>query len=463
VTGHLGLEMGRPPLFVNGPVANPPHATLRRTAWPLTIVVAASVAGYLAVRQPLLVGLAVAILAVAPITLRRPDLLILSAVPLSVVHMLFAYGDNPRLAMVVSVAVGLSLVPAVRSQTVQVRARMGWPLLCAAALAVLLVASTSVPGDYGAPELPGRFGGLSHLIVLIAGLTLLAAATVMPPNPLVVARLVVVAGAVIATYALLDGSYSMGRLDGLGLNCNYLAAVLAPSVGAGIAVARQARRLSWLVPTAVCLAAVQQTQSRGGMLAAVAGVVVALIADRPARQRMAALGLIAATGALVFVFRGPLWGVVFGARPTSQLTDDSGRTNVVRAALDAVAEHPINGIGYRMFPYYAMNDPHVGRYLYTHNDYLGLAAEVGLPAALILVALLVAGLVMSVGAQLTPLRAAVTAGAVNLAFANVLVTPVVIAGFWICLGCLLAHRRRHRAGVDRVARLHHRKEEVHAR
>ncbi|WP_422770205.1 O-antigen ligase family protein [Plantactinospora sp. WMMC1484] len=458
----------------------PPRAH-RRLAWPLISLVAGCLVGYLVVAHPLAAGLAVVVAAAVPIVLGRPDLLILSVVPLSVAHLSFV-ADDVRGVLLVSLAVGLVLVPTLRSPVGRTRPlRMGWPALCVAALAGLLLLSTTVRDNAWTPDLPGRFSGLTHLIVVIGGLGLLLAVTVWPPKPADVARLVALTGGIVGLYALFDGHYNGGRLEALGINSNYLAALLAPSVGTGVALARQPRRLYYLVPAAICLVAVQQTQSRAGVLAAVAGVLVAVISNRPARQRFIGMAISGILAAAVYVFRKPIWTVVFDERPMSQLTDDSGRAGVLSATLSAITQHPFNGIGYRMFPYYAMNHPDVGRFLKTHNDYLGLAAEAGIPAALLLITLVVAGLVVRGDALLTPLRAAVAGGAVTLAFANVLVCPVVIVGFWICLGCLLANRRRTTddaaagadtgsalgtgptVGTEQVLRPHPHREEAHAR
>ncbi|MDG4786393.1 O-antigen ligase family protein [Micromonospora sp. WMMD1102] len=423
---------------------------------------AGCLAGALAVAHPVTSALAVLAAAAVPIVLGRPDLLILSVLPLSVAH-LASVADDLRGVLLVSLAVGLLLVPTLRSQVRRARPlRPGWPAFCAAALTGLLLLSTMTRDNAWAPDLPGRFSGLSHLIVIVGGLFLLAAVTVWPPNPADVARLVALTGGIVGAYALLRGHYNGGRLEALGINSNYLAAVAAPSVGASVALARQPRRLAYLAPAVVALVAVQQTQSRAGILAAAAGVLVALISNRPVRQQMIGIALSGLLAAVVYVFRKPIWTVVFDERPMSQLTDDSGRAGVLSATINAIAEHPFNGIGYRMFPYYALNYPEVGRFLKTHNDYLGLAAEAGIPAALLLVTLVIAGLVVRGNALLTPLRAAVAAGAVTLAFANVLVCPVAIVGFWICLGCLLADRR-HTAADGPAPRPHPNREENHAR
>ncbi|MFI7210098.1 O-antigen ligase family protein [Micromonospora maritima] len=452
MTAHQGLTTVHRPGGSDRGYGVGPNPVLWRGVWPLAVVVVGTLTGYLAVQRPALLALAVAALAVTLVGFRRPDLVLLAMVPMSVAHVSFGYGGDPGAAVVVTGAVGVCLLVAVPMRPEPLRPRVDWTLLCVVAFGVLLVASTTVRSTVGTPVLAGKFGGLSHLVIVVAGLLLLVATIWTAPDPAAVARLTALTGGIIATHALLNGSYNLGRLEGLGLNSNYLAAVLAPTVGVGIGLARQSRRPYWLVPAAVCLFAVQQTQSRGGMLAAVAGIGVALLAARPTGQRLVGAALVAGAGGLAYAYRGLLWALVFGSRPADQLGDSSGRTEVARAALDAILQHPFTGIGYRMFPYYALGHPEVGRYLYTHDDYLGLAAEAGLPAALIFLTLVVGGLTAAGGLRLTAVRAGVAAGAVNLVFANILVCPVAIVGFWIGLGCLLAHGRHRRLRPGRPSR-----------
>ncbi|HKT03153.1 MAG TPA: O-antigen ligase family protein, partial [Rugosimonospora sp.] len=174
-----------------------------------------------------------------------------------------------------------------------------------------------------------------------------------------------------------------------------------------------------------------------------AGVAVALLADRPLRRQLY-LAAAGAIGYLVLANVHPaLREMLLGSRSTAELsTNNAIRAAAARVALDVVVQHPLRGVGYGLFAYVAQLDPRLHTFINTHNDYLRLAAETGVLSTVLLVAVLGAAFFAGTGSARLPIRAAVAAGAVTLAFANTLSSPIVSSGFWVCLGCLLASRER---------------------
>jgi O-antigen ligase len=288
-------------------------------------------------------------------------------------------------------------------------------------------------GPGGAPD------RLSDLICLLAGLGLTAAVTASPPSPRVATGVTAAVGAAAAGWVLLAGHHADGRLEGLGLNPNYLGAFLALPLVAAVGLARHRHRPAWLLPAAVCLAAMVATESRGAFAAGAAGVALVLIQGR--RRRIQALIVIA-----VIAFGTAFPGLVdaaehvaAGGRRAAELSEDSSiRAHVAWCAAKVAVQHPLRGLGYGMFPSYAENSPQLGIYIATHNDYLRLAAETGILSLITFLALIWLAMKGRGSAEPAVSRAVVAAYAVGLLFANELANLVVSMPFWLALGCLLA-------------------------
>jgi O-antigen ligase len=120
------------------------------------------------------------------------------------------------------------------------------------------------------------------------------------------------------------------------------------------------------------------------------GLTVALVSPSPARALAvcAGLGLIGVTAVLAIT---PL-----RERFASALTDQGSgqRTQHLAAGVEAVRQHPFVGIGPGQFRPSKFSDPNMAGHVKdnpgkAHNQYLSMAAETGIPGALIFVALLV--------------------------------------------------------------------------
>lgn len=116
------------------------------------------------------------------------------------------------------------------------------------------------------------------------------------------------------------------------------------------------------------------------------------------------------------------------------------RATGARLAIDAFLAHPLFGIGWERFPTYSASRSGVGT-LASHNDYLRFAAELGVPGivALLAVAFSIAWAASRARATLYGSAAlgVLVAGAVELAFSNVLSVPAVVlpmaTGVAVCI------------------------------
>ncbi|MGV9647044.1 O-antigen ligase family protein [Streptomyces sp. NPDC003554] len=275
--------------------------------------------------------------------------------------------------------------------------------------------------------------------LLLVGLGLLAATVLAPPGPRPIGMVVAGSGAGVAAYVLVQGDYASDRLTGLGLNANYLGAVLALSLVTAVGMARFHRLWPWLGPVVVCACALLETRSRGALIMAVAGLACVLLAGRPLRHKVL-------IGLTILAVLTPLAGTLdsveddlMGSRASTELDANTEvRTQAALFALRVALDHPLRGIGYEMFPEYARASPLLGIYINTHNDYLRLAAESGVVACALLMVLLFLGLARRCTAHYAVLQALCVSYAVGLVFANTLSYLLVSTPFWISLGCLLA-------------------------
>ncbi len=119
------------------------------------------------------------------------------------------------------------------------------------------------------------------------------------------------------------------------------------------------------------------------------GITVALVSASPLRALMicAALGLV---GVLAIVSIAPLRN-----RFLSALTDQGSgqRTQHMAAGVEAVRQHPFVGIGPGQFRPSKFSDPNMAEHVKdnpgkAHNQYLSMAAEIGIPGAIGFIALL---------------------------------------------------------------------------
>jgi putative inorganic carbon (HCO3(-)) transporter len=194
-----------------------------------------------------------------------------------------------------------------------------------------------------------------------------------------------------------------GRLSGGEGDPNYLAAGIVPAIVLAAGLAGGARRflprLALLAAAGILTVGLASTQSRGGLLAAVVGTVLALIVAKHGRAWVVALvALVIGVGAVWFASTPDAW-----ERVTSTADAGNGRGSLWRVAGRIFSDHPIVGVGLdnyqRHAPEYTRGGgrlefvnfiaekPHV-----VHNTYLQLLVETGIVGLALFLAILAASL-----------------------------------------------------------------------
>jgi O-antigen ligase len=139
----------------------------------------------------------------------------------------------------------------------------------------------------------------------------------------------------------------------------------------------------------ICLSAMFMTGSRGGVLSSLfAMVVAAVIFFRSDLPRVASLLIVAAGFAAVALGLLQILGGNVQARIDAEGLVEQGRLEAYRSTLRIIADHPWFGTGLGTFaavfpPYRSANISIVGIWDLAHSTPLELAAEVGVPLALV--------------------------------------------------------------------------------
>jgi O-Antigen ligase len=263
-----------------------------------------------------------------------------------------------------------------------------------------------------------------------------------PPSPVVLLRLIALTGSAGAIISRVQGSLLEGRLQGLGLNPNYLAVYLAPAIVIAVGLALRSRNPLWLLPGALCVPALLASQSREGLLAMLAGLAFLMIQGRSPGLKLMA-GLVALAGVITFhTSVASILSLGAGSRSVSDLTNDNlVRDHVALFAMHVAIGHPLLGIGVGQFPSYAASISGIGIYITATNEYLLLAAETGVICLAAFLILLWLAVKDARAGDLAVLRAAVVTSAASMLFVDSFGSPVVTAPFWACLGVLLAFPR----------------------
>lgn len=367
---------------------------------------------------------------------RRPRLVLSCLVPVLALNV----GVTGTLTLKVALSGAVALVWIVGLVTNRWRLNLvGHGLL--AALALLLAASlyTSGGADFAARQ--------SDWYGVVAALALCGAAMSIGLIPSVLLRstaygigLIALAhelGALGATDAAFWGS----RASALGLNPNYLGVLFASGVIASAAVfsgrSRGYERLFALLAGALATAGLFATQSRGAVVVAAAGLAVILIAVVRSRAivGLLILGLLIVV-AVTPTARTDVRNAALGDRDTADFTvSDTLRGEAASLAVRYTKRHALDGIGYGLFPSRSFQDGERHLVLNTHNDYLRLSAEAGIPALLAFLLLLLPALRRrNLRAVDVGLRALLLAQVVSLATGNYLSNLQVSAPLWLILG-----------------------------
>jgi glycosyltransferase involved in cell wall biosynthesis/O-antigen/teichoic acid export membrane protein len=307
-------------------------------------------------------------------------------------------------------------------------------------------AARLVPAGQVLPDLIAVLGGLVALTVFISA----------PPTADSLLKVILVTGTAAGVVATAQSERLEGRLEGLGLNPNYLAVYLAVPVVISAGLALRRRNPLWLAPGAACLPALLASQSREGFLAMVAGLAFVIIQGLPRVQKVP---IILAAAVVVVVSPGHFTSLGAGSRAAAELTSDNlVRVHVAFFAVHVALSHPLLGIGLGQFPNYAAASSGFGVYITTTNEYLLLASENGLIALAAFLVMLWLAFRGPCHGDLVLVRAVLVTSSVSILFVDSFATSLVALPFWACLGVLLAHRPdQHRmeptpgpgAGADR--------------
>ena len=287
----------------------------------------------LLVHKEKLAIIAVACSAVLPLALRRVSAIALGLIPVMVLSATPLH--STKLGLIAVGLLALATVARVCTGSLRVRSAHLWVavLIVMVLLAYLFPADPLVSGGEIRDTLIWTIGGLLVLTVCIAS----------PPATSALLGVILVTGAISGVVASAQRDYVEGRLQGLGLNPNYLAIYLAVPIIISIGLTARHRNLLWLAPAAACLPALLATKSRSGFLALAAGVVFLIIQGRPPRQKMLIALISVFTVLAVLVFKVNLtridqpgrWQPIDGGTRLGQSRPFSDR--VVRAAYRA---HP---------------------------------------------------------------------------------------------------------------------------
>jgi O-antigen ligase len=334
------------------------------------------------------------------------------------------------------------------------------PLLTYALLSLLVWCTATL---VWASDRSAVLDNVSRLAQLVSLVFITYSAVRKPRDLLVVGWALLIGALVTSVFALANGTLNAGRLTGGIFNPNAFAVemVIALVIAMFLLVSTQhiwlrLLLLALLVPLAVAFV---ETQSRSGVVALVAALLVAIIVGGPWRGRVTAVILLAAAlGLAYYVYAAPpelrerVTSIGSGTSQASPL-----RADTWQIALRVTRDHPILGVGLGNFPdvesRYVTADVNIVQVgtlrrleLVVHNTYLEILAELGLVGLILFAAVLT----MTIGRALAMLaRGGSEAGgrllarAIVAATAGVMTAQIFNSGeyskqLWLLLGLAVA-------------------------
>ena len=226
------------------------------------------------------------------------------------------------------------------------------------------------------------------LALLLEGLVVSMTVASIRPNPHLVLAAVALSGLFVAYFAYFPDYEVGGRPFALGLDPNYIGTILAVGITATATLARARSSLLLLVLAVPMVGGLLQVQGRSSVLAASVGLLGALSLSTD-RLR----GLLILLTVACFVAAGYLFGVRpgFGAftnRRIDTVESTRIREEITLVNVNAVKSAPATGVGLGVVEELTREDPIIGATV-SHNEYLRIAAETGIPS--------LAGLLMILG------------------------------------------------------------------
>ena len=241
----------------------------------------------------------------------------------------------------------------------------------------------------------------------------------------------------------------LDRISALGLNPNYLGLIVAVSIVATAGLASSLRLPILLIATVPNWVALAELKSRGSLLIIAIGLLIVYIVGRGLRVRaMIIAGVFISLSVYPTIVTG-LQNRILGGRLQTDLAESTySRLLAARLALRLSLEYPLFGIGYLNFPSFAIASPSLGLNMNTHDDYLRLAAEVGIPALVFFVGIIVNAMLAT---KLIPFGIAALAIFCSVAYGltnmNGLVVEGMVIGFWALMGSAIGIARDVRRGI----------------
>jgi hypothetical protein len=440
--GTMGLGTGTGGRWRAWSLAGPRWAPFARpitlspvSPWLLCVIAAFGTLGALALaavaREEVLAAEAVGGSLSLLLALRWPSAVAMAFIPESALSITFLHRALP--STVLGVVFVLAATVLFASGSLRIRRAHLW----VAVMTVTVLVAYLVP----AVRLQSWVQTRQNLIWMVGGLVVLAVSMASPPSARALVRVILLTGAVAAVIALVQGDYVEGRLQGLGLNPNYLAVYVAVPIVISVGLVLRRHKPLWLLPGAACLPVLLASRSREGFLAMAAGVAFVIIQGRPRGQKML---IILAVTTIVLLFPGDLGSIASlgaGGRAAAELNyDNLIRARVALFAVHVALSNPVRGIGFGQFPAYAAVSSALGIYITTTNEYLLLAAETGLVTLAALLGLLWLAIRSPRHGDLAVVRAVIVTCAVSMLFIDSFASPALAVPFWICLGTLLAGR-----------------------
>lgn len=213
-----------------------------------------------------------------------------------------------------------------------------------------------------------------------------------------------------AAYGLLQSTAPFGRLAGTIGDPNEQAAVLVAAIMLAVSLAAfrgrgSTKRLWTIGAVTLCSIGLVNTASRGGLVALAFALLAGIVFGGRWRPRVAGLAVVGLCGTLLYLtVLAPL-----STQKHLNSTSSTGRTDLWRVGLKMFVANPITGVGAGNFPVSSVhyvqkagplsradlivNVPHV-----THNQYLDVLDELGIPGLCAFVLVMLASLTAAVRA-----------------------------------------------------------------
>lgn len=355
-----------------------------------------------------------------------PRVALLGGVPAAAVLALMPGMEVPALGAVALMQVGIVLrcgrhLPKLRS-------------IAVIAFAGLLVFSlVRGGGGFAVDSTTAR----NHLAATLIAFGLVLAVMAVRPSKTELLRSLAVSGIVSCWYLTDVGALAAGRLATEAFNANTMGHIAGLALVATLGAFVSTGGVWWLVGAAPAALLLILSQSRGALLVVVIGVGIPWVFRRLSAGRV----VLAATTSAGLYLAWPFVSSVIAALLSARVHQESDtRVDLLRIAGRAIVEHPVAGIGWRTFPDYS--ERLLGRGFNTHNEYLRLAAEAGLPALAALALLLWWALRAPIGDRSDwAMKSLLLAGLTSLAFANSMSSLAICTPIWFAVGALLIESR----------------------